>query len=138
MGGYVETLESKGVLAFVPHGNSMWPFLKNGKQTVIIEKKPAQRLKPLDVVFYKRNDGAFVLHRIVQVIDGGYLTRGDSLFTIETISEESVFGVMQGFYKGKDFVYATNEKYLKKVEKWYKDTWLINLRKRIFHFFNKL
>ena len=63
MENYKTQLEKNGAIAFVPGGNSMWPTLKNRGQSVVIVKKE-QKLKPMDVAFYQRVDGAFVLHRV--------------------------------------------------------------------------
>ena len=84
---YQAVLEKNGTLAFVPHGNSMWPFFKSGKQSVIIVKK-TQRLKPLDVAFYVRADGSVVMHRVVDVLSDGYLIRGDSHNNGEKVLED--------------------------------------------------
>ncbi len=118
---YKETLSKNGVLAFVPKGNSMWPFIKNGKQSVII-KPITEPLKKYDVCFYERADGAFVLHRVIDFFDGGYIVVGDSQMTKEEVKFNQLFGVMTGFYKGKKFIEVNDEKYLSAVEKWYSNS----------------
>ena len=115
---YKETLLKNGVISFVPKGDSMWPFIKNGKQSVII-KQVKEPLKKFDVCFYERADGSFVLHRIIDFFDGGYIVIGDSQMTKEKVKKEQVFGVMVEFYKGKKIISVTDENYLKSVEKWY-------------------
>lgn len=45
-------------------GNSMLPFLADGRDRVVlqrIEKRP----KKGDIIFYRRKNGAYVLHRVV-------------------------------------------------------------------------
>ena len=111
---YKTELEKNGVIAFVPGGNSMWPTLKNRGQSVIIVKKE-KRLNKFDVAFYQRSDGTFVLHRVMEIIDGGYVMLGDSQFTTEKVAEGQVFGVMSGFYRGKKYVEVTDQKYLKEM-----------------------
>ena len=118
MENYKTQLEKNGVIAFVPGGNSMWPTLKNRGQSVIIVKKE-QKLKALDVAFYQRADGTFVLHRVIKVTDFGYYMLGDSQVNPEKVEEEQVFGVMQGFYSGKKSIECTDEKYIESVKKWY-------------------
>lgn len=112
-------LEKNGSLAFVPSGNSMWPIIKNRGQSVIITKKK-ERLKKYDVAFYIRDNGAYVLHRVIEVTDSGYVTCGDAQFMREQVGEEQVFGVLAGFYVGKEYIDATNQKYLRKVKRWYR------------------
>ncbi len=136
---YKTELDKNGAIAFVPRGNSMWPIIKNHKQSVIIRKKePSERLKPFDVAFYLRENGAFVLHRIISVTERGYLACGDSQFDLEMVSEEQVFGVLEGFYKGKRYVKATDAKYLKRVKKWYARKRSRKFRLKCFYLRNRI
>lgn len=130
-----QALNELGVIGFVPKGNSMWPFIINNKHTVIIRKKE-QRLKPLDVAFYKRGD-SFVLHRVVRLMPSGYVMRGDSRLEEENVLEEQVIGVMVELHKGKTSLDINSEKYLKKIQKWYKNTIVTRLKIKLFNFFNK-
>ena len=111
-------LNNRGAISFVPSGNSMWPFLKNGKQSVIVVNK-TERLNVYDVAMYYRDNGDAVLHRVVGVTNAGYVMQGDSHRTTEPIKEEQVFGVMQGFFKGKTLIESTDKKYKRKVKKYY-------------------
>ncbi len=115
MNNYKRELEEKGVLAFVPSGNSMWPTLKDKGQTVILIKK-TERLNCLDVGFYTRPNGQYVLHRVVKVTEKGYVFQGDGQDFTEEIEEDNVIAYMEGFYRGKKYVSATSPKYVKEVE----------------------
>jgi hypothetical protein len=115
---YKEQLKNNNVIAIVPTGNSMWPTLKNRKQSVIITRK-TQRLKPFDVALYLREDGTYVLHRVMKVTDTGYITCGDSQAYAEQVKEDSVIGVMTSFYQGKKCIEVTDPKYIEQVQKWY-------------------
>ncbi len=117
---YIKALNENGKIAFSPKGNSMWPTLKSKKNTVIIEKK-SQRLNRFDVGFYVRADGTYILHRVIDVCDGGYIFCGDSQSKKEKVAEQNVYGVMTGFYRGKKFISVTAPKYKKQVEKLYKN-----------------
>ena len=128
---YKAEVERLGVIAFGPNGVSMGPMLKNHGQSVVVEKKTS-RLKKYDVAFYARESGACVLHRVMEVTDDGYVMCGDSQFTLEKVKEEQVFGVMTGFYQNDEFVPADDEKYLKKVEKFYKRKLLRKIRIKSF------
>lgn len=130
---YRAEIEKNGAIAFVPGGNSMWPILKNRRQSVIAEKK-RERLKPLDVALYEREDGAFVLHRVMQVTEGGYIICGDSLTTLEDIKEEQVFAKMTGFYRGKKYISCEDEEYIKRVKRWYKNPKKREFKIKCFYF----
>ena len=128
---YKENLNKNNVIAFVPRGNSMWPTLKNKGQSVVVEAK-RERLKKFDVALYVRGQNYFVLHRVMDVLDDGYLMCGDSQFTLEKVTEDQVFGIMSGFYRGKKYVDCKDEKYKKQVERLYKKKTLRKLRVKLF------
>lgn len=136
-GDCIEELNKNGAIAFVPKGNSMWPFLKNGKQSVIVEKKQ-EKLRPMDVALFRRENGTSVLHRVVKTTDYGYIVCGDSLFQYEKVKEENVFGIMTGFYKGKRYVEANDKYYVESVKRWYKHEFLRKFYVKSFFFFNKI
>lgn len=104
----VEKLENGGTVTFSPSGTSMLPMLRDGEDVVVLSK-PKGRLHLFDIPLYKRKDGSYVLHRIVDFdADGGYVLRGDNQFTKEHgIYDEDIYGVVTAFYRnGKS--YTTN------------------------------
>lgn len=101
-------------------GVSMEPILHNRKSTVVIEKKNLP-LKKYDVVLYHVPTGEYVLHRIIKVMDGKYLIRGDNCISKENIPEEWIIGVMVGYYENEDDKYVscqskTYRRYLKTLK----------------------
>ena len=134
---YVEELNKNGVIAFVPKGNSMWPTLKNGKQSVIVKKK-TEKLRAMDVALYRRENGSNILHRVIKPTEYGYIMCGDSQFMFEKVNEENVYGVMMGFYKGKRYVDVKNAEYIEKVKKWYRRGKLRKFCVKTFYFFENL
>ena len=73
-----EKLEEGREVTFSPHGSSMLPLLKEGRDTVTLAK-PAGKLKKYDIPLYRRENGQFVLHRVVRVGDT-YTCIGDNQF----------------------------------------------------------
>ncbi len=128
---YKAKLNENKILAFVPSGNSMWPTLKNKGQSVVVKAKE-ERLEKFDVALYVRGQNIFVLHRVMEVLDDGYLMCGDSQFSLEKVLEDQIFGVMIGFYRGKKYVESSDEKYKKKVQKWYKKKTYRKIRVKFF------
>ena len=132
---YKNNLLKNGVLGFVTHGNSMWPFIKNKKTSVIVTKKE-NRLNVYDVAFYERADGSFVLHRVLEVKDDGYIITGDSQTEKEYVLEPAVIGVLCGYYKGKTYIDCDSTEYKNAVKDWYADEDL--RRKKIKSHYKKL
>ena len=92
-------------------GVSMLPMLKNRRDSIVVVKKTA-RLKPLDVALYKRGND-YVLHRVLQPIDGGYIIRGDNCYADENVPEDLVIGVLSEFYRKDKHYFCTDESYLR-------------------------
>ncbi|MBO5736626.1 MAG: hypothetical protein J6S04_02350 [Clostridia bacterium] len=110
-----EVLLSHGKYIGPTVGVSMLPMLKNRRDTIVVQAK-TERLKRLDVALYRRGD-AYILHRVLQPIEGGYIIRGDNCYSDENVPEGAVIGVLTEFFrKGKHF-YCTDEKYIKYAEK---------------------
>ena len=105
-----EVIESKGVYVGPTVGMSMFPMLKNRRDTIVVKAK-TERLKPLDVALYKRGD-AYVLHRVLKVMDWGYIIRGDNCYNDEHIKEECVIGVLSEFFQKNKHILCTDKKYI--------------------------
>lgn len=100
-----EKLESGGTVTFNPKGTSMLPMLRDGDDTVVLSK-PKGRLHLFDLPLYRRKDGSYVLHRVVNFgSDGSYTMCGDNQFAVEKgITDNDIIGVVTAFYrKGKEY-----------------------------------
>lgn len=129
---YAAELNRNGVLGFVPGGNSMWPTLKNRKQSVVVLAK-TQKLKRFDVALYFRGDGSYVLHRVMETTENGYIMCGDSQYTLESVPENRVIGYMSGFYRGKKYIDCSDPEYIREVENWYGRKMLRKIRLKFFY-----
>ncbi len=99
----LEQLAGGGTVSFTPHGVSMRPMLENGRDQVILS--PVQgRLKKYDLPLYRRDDGQFVMHRIVRVGEH-YTCIGDNQFLLEyPVRQDQLLAVVTGFVrKGKAY-----------------------------------
>lgn len=95
-----ETLEGGGNVTFKPCGISMLPLLRQGIDSVRLQK-PTGSLKRLDIIFYRRANGQFVLHRIVGKNKNGYILRGDNQVENEyNIQTDSVIAVATHIVRG--------------------------------------
>ena len=97
-------LSQTGCLCTEIKGTSMNPLLYSGKNKVYIERN-VSRLKKGDVALYKRDNGEYILHRVMRVLKEGYVFCGDNHFTLEYgITDAHVLGVMKGYYVGDKYV----------------------------------
>jgi hypothetical protein len=77
-----EQIDSGNNFVFTAFGKSMYPFIKGGRDRVTLSpigSKP----KKNDIIFYRRKNGAFVLHRIVKKAGETYQLCGDNQYYIE-------------------------------------------------------
>ncbi len=89
----VEKLLRNGeVVGISTKGNSMLPLMKGGKTQVIVE--PVNReLSIGEMPVYMRKDGAYILHRVVDMDENYYYIRGDNCVTLERVPKGNVLGV---------------------------------------------
>lgn len=90
-----ELIESGKEVSLTITGNSMSPFLAHGRDQVLLEKPP-EKLKKGDMVFYQRDNGAYVLHRICKVNkQEQYYLIGDGQVLIEgPLRKDQIFGIV--------------------------------------------
>ena len=95
---------------FGPRGVSMLPMLRQGLDTVTISPLPG-KLKKYDLPLYQRDDGKYVLHRIVGVADT-YTCIGDNQFAKETgLRHDQMIGLVTEFSRGEKTVSVTDWRY---------------------------
>lgn len=109
-----QCLQELGYVVLPIQGTSMWPLLREGKSRVQIASMEGQPLRKGDLVLFKREDGTLVLHRIIKSKERGiFLVCGDHQWRqLESIREDQIRGVAQGFY--------TNGNYIDDTTGWYR------------------
>jgi hypothetical protein len=96
---YEEILGRGQTLVYTNVGRSMMPLLRQRRDILIIEPRPSGRLKKYDVPLYKRGN-KYILHRIVDVTDTGYVIIGDNnTFYEYDITDDMILGVLTGFVR---------------------------------------
>lgn len=114
----IEQAVQMGNFVARPHGFSMWPMIRNGVDTVLIEPVNG-RLNKYDIPLYKDNIGRYVIHRIIEVTDTGYVICGDGLFEKEfDITDSNIIGVVTGLYRKEKFIPCTSKGYMFYVKLW--------------------
>ncbi len=109
-----DELQSGKAIATFTQGRSMEPLLHTGKTHVVVEPLE-NRLSPGDLPLYKRKDGVYVIHRVVEVGEDYYLTRGDNCFTTEKVFEGQMLGVVTEIYRNGKNVRVTDPSYRRYV-----------------------
>ncbi|MGN0526867.1 MAG: S24/S26 family peptidase [Acutalibacteraceae bacterium] len=104
-------------------GTSMKPLLIQGRDYVEIVK-PHLPLNVGDIPLYRRDDGSFVLHRVVAVNEDGYVMCGDNQYVLESgIKDSQIIGVVKTICRdGRKFDVQSDEWYKKYTEKCLKKT----------------
>lgn len=93
-----DIIEKEGYYISTSVGNSMLPFLRERKDTIVIQKR--EQYKKFDVVLYKRK-GNYVLHRIIKVLPETFHIRGDNCYYDEYVKHNEIIGVMVECYRGE-------------------------------------
>ena len=86
-------LHDEYLASFTVTGNSMWPFLRHGKDHVVLEPCAEKTLKKGDIVLFMPEQGRYLLHRIVWVRESQFCTAGDgNCFRDGTFNQGCVVG----------------------------------------------
>ena len=106
----LEGLESGKTVKFSPRGISMLPMLRQGIDNVILSPVP-EKLKKYDLPLYRRSNGQFVLHRIVDAGDT-YTCVGDNQFVLEPgLRHEQMIALVTAFTRGDKQISVTDFRY---------------------------
>ena len=101
---YEELLRSGAELPLIVSGESMLPFLRPGRDTVFLKSASGQ-LGRGEIAFYRRFDGAYVLHRVVRAEEGKYWFLGDAQIRVEgPLPASCVFACVTAVRRGKRLI----------------------------------
>lgn len=94
-----EQLEAGCSVRFSPQGVSMLPMLRQGIDSVVLSPLPG-KLHKYDLPLYRRDDGKYILHRIIKTGDT-YTCVGDNQFELERgVAHSQMIAVVTAFYRG--------------------------------------
>ena len=98
-----EKLQSGGTVQLPITGTSMNPLLYWGRDSVELIK--CENAKKYDIIFYRRDNGQFVLHRVVGKNKDGYILCGDNQVKKEYgIQDKHIIAVVKSITRnGKTF-----------------------------------
>lgn len=97
-------LNSGGEFRIYPKGTSMLPLIRAGRDSVCIEKA-GDNLKRDDIAFYLRDNGEYILHRVIKAEKGSYTMCGDNQVRPETgIENRHIIGYVTKIYRGEKLI----------------------------------
>ena len=95
-----EALDHGRSVRFSPRGSSMLPMLREGVDSIVLSPLP-EKLRKFDLPLYRRDDGKYVLHRIIEARET-FTCMGDNQFTPEPgLRREQMIGIVTAFYRGE-------------------------------------
>ena len=105
-----ERLAAGQTVSFFPNGVSMLPMLRQGRDSVELSPAP-ERLKKYDLPLYQRDNGQYVLHRVVAV-GKDYTCVGDNQFLLEPgVERRQVIALVTSFTRDGKRVEVTDLRY---------------------------
>ena len=117
-----EVLASGGEFRLFPKGFSMRPLIVQGRDSVVLKRNNKETAKKHDIAFYRRDNGAFVLHRVMKVHKNGVFDMcGDNQFEMEKgIKREQIIGYVSVIYRGDKGISISSPLYRLYVFLWTK------------------
>ena len=96
-----EILASGGEFKMYPRGISMLPLIKQDSDSVVLVGTEGAVLEKHDIAFYRRDNGQFVLHRIMSCEeDGTYTMCGDNQTYLECgVRADQIIAKVSKLYK---------------------------------------
>ena len=105
-----EQLRTGQNVRFSPQGVSMLPMLRQGIDSVVLSPLPG-KLKKYDLPLYQRENGKYVLHRIVKAGET-YTCVGDNQFELERgLKHSQMIAVVTAFYRDGREIPVTDPAY---------------------------
>ena len=96
-----EVLASGGVFKMNPKGSSMLPLIVQGRDSVVLRRDDNRAPQKNDMLFYRRDNGQFVLHRLMKIEDDGtYTMCGDNQIYLEKgIRKDQIIAYVEQLYR---------------------------------------
>ena len=105
-----ERLAAGQKVRFSPRGISMLPMLRQGVDTVTLAPLP-EKLRKYDLPLYQRDNGQYVLHRVVEVGET-YTCIGDNQFVTEPgLRHDQMIARVSAFTRGDREYSVTDLRY---------------------------
>ena len=131
-----EVLASGGEFRLYPHGISMLPLLRQGRDSVSLRRVDSP-IRKGDILFYQRPDGSFVLHRVRAVKPDGLTMMGDNQTLPEPgVSPDWVIGRVTRIFRDDKEVFCDGPGYRLYLGLW-RFTITRSLLRKLYHFYER-
>ena len=111
MMSFEEILERDGMFIYTNVGDSMLPRIRQGQDLLMIKKR-VNKPKKNDVILYRRDNGQYVLHRILYVRNHDYVICGDNRYGKEYgITDTHIVGILTAVIRDGKEVRLSGWKY---------------------------
>lgn len=98
-----EVIRFNGKIRLTVTGMSMYPLLRNRLDSVLLKK--VDDIRKYDIVLYTRQDGSYVLHRVVKIKEKTVDIIGDGERRIEeNVPKEKIIAVVDQVKRGKRII----------------------------------
>lgn len=115
---FEEELKLHGQLVFPNKGTSMMPLLRQNRDLMVIDRRGNQPLKKYDTVLFKRDNGQYVLHRILKIRENDYLICGDNCCQLEPVRDSQILGILTAVVRDEKTISVTDPGYRFYVHLW--------------------
>lgn len=111
-------LSHDGVANLTVTGSSMMPMLHNRRDTVVLSKLAGAPRRG-DVILYQRENGSYILHRVIKPVQGEIcICCGDNQWGQEIVPMDRIVAVVTGFRRNGKKYDVTHRGYRAYVRLW--------------------
>ena len=106
-----EVLASGGEFRLYPRGTSMLPLIRQGIDSVALRTldRPPRKF---DILFYRRTDGSYILHRVKKVTKDGLVLWGDNHTMLEYgVRDDMIIGYAARIFRGETELDCQSSRY---------------------------
>lgn len=130
-------IKENGEFVAIPVGTSMYPMLRNRRDSVYLVRYDGQGLKKYDLPVYKRANGQQVMHRCLGKDENGYIMCGDNQWILEHgVKDEQIIAVAKGFYRDEKYIPNENKLYRAYYKLWSKSLFMRKCILKVVHKIN--
>ena len=131
-----EVLSSGGEFRLYPHGTSMLPLLRQGRDSVSLRQLDSP-IRKNDILFYQRPDGAYVLHRVRTVTPKELTMWGDNQTAPERgVCPDWIIGRVTRIFRDDKEVSCDGSRYRRYLGLW-QFAFIRGLLLKLYHFLER-